>query len=139
MAKDIGLRIRRIRIERKLTQGEFSNILGIKQANLSHIENKGAKISIEILDKIMSNFDININWLISGEGEMKKNEQKIGDISNSTVVGTNVNGAGVSIHHPISQDTITEFSKNYNEIIKKQQEQINNLISVINKLTDKVT
>jgi len=135
MVKDIGFRIKQIRNEKSLTQDEFSTILRIKQANLSHIENKGSKISVDILDKIISNFDINADWLFSGEGKMFRNEQKMGDISKSTVVGNNIHGNGISIQHPISE-TIAD---NYNEIIKKQQEQIDGLISIINKLSDRVT
>ena len=135
MIKDIGVRIKQIRSEKKLTQDEFSNILGIKQANLSHIENKGSKISVEILDKIISNFDINADWLLSGEGKIFRNEQKMGDVSKSTVVGNNIHGNGISIHHPISK-TVAD---NYNEIIKKQQEQIDGLIAIIKNLSDKVT
>ena len=134
MVKGIGFRIKQIRNEKSLTQDEFSNILGIKQANLSHIENKGSKISVEILDKIISNFDINADWLLSGEGKMFRNEQKMGDISKSTVVGNNIQGNGISIQPPISE-TVAD---NYNEIIKKQQEQIDELISIIKNLSGKV-
>jgi len=133
MIKDIGVRIKQIRSEKKLTQDEFSGILGIKQANLSHIENKGSKISVEILDKILSNFDINADWLLSGEGKMFRNEQSIGNVSKSTVVGNNINGNGISIQHPISE----AVADSYTEIIKKQQEQIDGLISIIKNLSNK--
>jgi transcriptional regulator with XRE-family HTH domain len=139
MDNSIGFRIRKIRSEKKLTQGEFSDMVGAKQANLSHIENRGSKITIDILNKIISNFDIDANWLLTGKGEMHRNEQKIGNISSSTVVGANVNGSGINIHHSMSEETISEFAKNYNEVIKKQQEQIDSLIAVISKLSDKVT
>jgi transcriptional regulator with XRE-family HTH domain len=137
MVKDIGLRIRQLRNEKKMTQEEFSTILGIKQANLSHIENKGSKISTEILDKIVSNFDINANWLFSGEGAMLRNEQIIGDISKSASVGNNINGNGINIHHTIFPEILAENYKNCNDIIKKLQEQNDNLISIINKLSDR--
>ena len=139
MDNSIGFRIRKIRSEKKLTQDEFSNIIGVKQANLSHIENKGLKITIDILNKIISNFDVDANWLLSGKGEMYKNVQNLGEISNSTVVGANVSGNGVSIHHTLSPEVVIESNKNHHEIIKKQQEQIDSLIAIINKLSDKVT
>lgn len=79
MSRDIGLRIKELRESNNLTQIEFSNKIGIKQANLSHIENKGEKISIDIINKIISNFNINIEWLFTGIGEMetKQNTSKI--------------------------------------------------------------
>ena len=138
MDNSIGFRIRKIRIEKKLTQGEFANIIGIKQANLSHIENKGLKITIDILNKIISNFDIDANWLLSGKGEMLRNRQEIGNISNSSVVGANVCGhGGGNIHHIFPPDTIAEKHKNCHEIIQKQQDQIDSLIAIINKLSDR--
>jgi len=74
MSKDIGLRIKELREGKKLTQIEFSERIGIKQANLSHIENKGEKISIDVINKIISNFDINIEWLFTGKGEKQRKE-----------------------------------------------------------------
>ena len=67
---------------------------------------------------------------------MLQNQQKSGDISNSTVVGANVNGNGVSIHHNTIPEGIIEILKNQNEIIKNIQEQIGCLIGIINKLSE---
>jgi transcriptional regulator with XRE-family HTH domain len=134
MIRDIRLRIKQLRNEKKLTQDEFSNILGIKQANLSHIENKGSKISVDILDRIISNFDINADWLLYGKGKIFRNEQTIGDISKRTVVSKNIHDSDISIQLATLLETIAE---NYNVIIKRQQEQIDGLISIINKLSSK--
>jgi transcriptional regulator with XRE-family HTH domain len=67
---NIGLRIRQLRYYFKLTQSDFSEKIGAKQANLSHMERRGEKISIEIITSIISNFNINANWLLIGNGEM---------------------------------------------------------------------
>jgi transcriptional regulator with XRE-family HTH domain len=122
----IGLRIKEIRLKNNLTQTDFSLKLGIKQANLSHIETYGTKISVSILQKVISNFNVSAEWLLTGNGEMMRNEQQIGDIDNSTVVGANVNGNDISING-------TNCSTELLEIIKKQQQQIDKLIDVINK------
>jgi hypothetical protein len=66
--------------------------------------------------------------------EISGNEQKIGNISHSTMVGNNVSGNGVSIHHNILPEVVAEISKNYSDIIKKQQKQIDNLIAVTIRL-----
>lgn len=81
--KSIGLRIRELREHKKLTQKEFCELVEIKQSNLSHIENKGEKISIEVISRIISNFNIDANWLILGRGEMfyKKEDQSNKDNS----------------------------------------------------------
>jgi mannitol-specific phosphotransferase system IIBC component len=70
---------------------------------------------------------------------MPQSEHKIGDISNSTVVGANVSGHGVSIHHNTLPEAIIEMLENQNESIKKLQQQMEHLIEVVNKLNDKVT
>jgi transcriptional regulator with XRE-family HTH domain len=93
---DIGLRIKDLRTQNNLTQVDFCTVLGIKQANLSHIENSGKKISIEILYKIISNFNINANWLLSGEGDIYKTtntDMRIkGDNNINSIGNNNVNG-----------------------------------------------
>jgi transcriptional regulator with XRE-family HTH domain len=76
MKKDIGLRIKELREYSKLTQSEFAEKISAKQANLSHIENLGSKISIEIIERIISNFNINSEWLLTGKGEMLKSEER---------------------------------------------------------------
>ncbi|MDR0792759.1 MAG: helix-turn-helix domain-containing protein [Chitinophagaceae bacterium] len=149
MGKCTGLRIREVRIEKNLTQEEFSAMLDIDPVKLLRIEDNKSYVSAEILNKIISNFDIDANWLLSGKGKMQQNEHRIGDISNSTVVGANISGHGVSIHHPISEEIIAKFSKNCSEISKqidiliattnKLQEQIDYLSTIINKLNDKAT
>ena len=138
MDNNIGLRITKIRISEGLTQHIFAKILGIKQIELAHIENSGTGITIEILNKLISNFDINANWLLSGKGAMLRNEQSIGDILNSTVIGANIRGDGVSIHHTMLPETVSEILDNFNEIIEKLREQTDNLIAAVNKLIGEV-
>jgi transcriptional regulator with XRE-family HTH domain len=70
MNNSIGHRIKELRKHLNLTQIDFSEKIGIKQANLSHIENKSEKISIEIINSIISYFNIDANWLFTGKGEM---------------------------------------------------------------------
>ena len=74
---DIGLRIRELREVENLTQIEFCDKIGINQANLSHIEKKGVKISVSIISKIISNFNIDANWLLTGQGSMYKTVNEV--------------------------------------------------------------
>ena len=69
---------------------------------------------------------------------MPQSKQKIGEISNSTVVGNNVKGSGIHIHHTTLQspEVVAEISKNYSDVIKKQQKQIDNLIAMTIKLQE---
>ena len=115
------------------TDADFARFLGIKPQTLSSWYTRNV-FDIELL--YAKCVDIDANWLLTGRGEMLRNGKKIGDISNSTVVGANI-GSGNTIQHTISSEAIAESSKNYQEIIKKQQEQMDKLIEIINKLSSK--
>ena len=69
---------------------------------------------------------------------MPQSKRKIGDISSSTAVGNNMKGSGIHIHHTTLQspEVVAEISKNYSDIIKKQQKQIDNLITVTIRLQE---
>ena len=134
MNNNIGFRIKQIRNENHLDQEVFSNKLGISKEDLSKIENEEATIHIGILQKLLSNFDIDANWLLTGREKMWLNRQNIGDISDSTVVGVNVCGRKVSINNNMSEKVIAEIFKNHTDIIKQMQEQMDNLVAIISKL-----
>ncbi len=68
----INKRISHIRKFNKLNQIEFSKLLNVKQSNISQIESGKIAPSLEILLKIISNFNISCEWLLIGKGEMIK-------------------------------------------------------------------
>lgn len=83
------------------------------------------------IDKI-SNFypDLNTNWLLTGEGDMLKPIQSVGDISNSNVSGVNVNGREIHIN-PDAYNTLLKIVESNQRTTEKFQEQIDRLISII--------
>lgn len=75
---NIGLRIKELREKNNLGQVEFSEIIGVKQPNLSHIEKYSSKISVDIIISIISNFDIDACYLLTGvASNFGKNHDKI--------------------------------------------------------------
>lgn len=48
----------------------FAGELGIKQATYSNYENAIRGIPDEIYQKLAQKYNVNLNWLITGEGEM---------------------------------------------------------------------
>ena len=90
---------------------------------------KNENISSRNIEIIISNYpNISLEWLLTGKGEMlKENKQTIGNIEKSSVVGANVNGSGININSNQSELI---------DIIKKQQDQIGQLIDVISKLKE---
>jgi transcriptional regulator with XRE-family HTH domain len=65
----IILRIRELMENLALNQTEFSKECRIEQANLSAILNGKRPIGSAVINKIVLAFDINRNWLVTGDGE----------------------------------------------------------------------
>ena len=58
--------------EEKLTNAEFAEKIGISTSALSHILTERNKPSLEVVMRIHKAYpNINLNWLLYGEGEMK--------------------------------------------------------------------
>jgi len=110
-------------------EARIAQKLGYTKSSFSQIINGKVPISDKFIDKLCE-ADKNMNkvWIISGEGEMLKNYQKIGNIDKSNIVGANVNGNGINIH-----GTSSELI----DVVRKQQEHISELIEVITNLTKK--
>lgn len=65
-----GKRIKEIRKKLNLNQVEFSESIGISQSAISQAEKEVISISADVLRNIMTVYNININWLLNGEGNM---------------------------------------------------------------------
>jgi len=109
---------------------EIATKLGYAKSSFSQILGGKVPVSQNFVEKLCS-LDGNINkvWVLTGDGNMFRNDDKKGDISNSTIVGANVNGNGNKISH-------NDFAS-FIELLKKRDEQIDKLIEVINKLSSK--
>jgi transcriptional regulator with XRE-family HTH domain len=79
---DIGYRIKCIRKENNLNQIQFAKSIGISQGNLSEIEMGNSNPSAETLISIRTQYNVNLNWLLTGadaadgatyEGDSEKN------------------------------------------------------------------
>ena len=64
-------RFKQLLEEKNLTATRFAAMINVNASAMSHILNGRSKPSFDLLDKIIQAFpDINLNWLISGEGAM---------------------------------------------------------------------
>jgi len=107
----------------------FAKRVGVNTNQSSNWVSEAYNAGGTVLNKIIAAFpEINPHWLLTGEGEMTKNCQKIGNVDNSSIVGANVSGNGISIN-----GTPLELI----DVIKKQQEQIGKLIEIIDKFERK--
>ena len=69
----MGERIRLIREELRLKQEEFANHFGVSRAFISAIEKDKNKFSVDNLCKLLVDFDVNINYVLAGKGNMFNN------------------------------------------------------------------
>lgn len=74
MNKDLITRIKQIIDHYGLSQSDFARRAGIRQPNLSAILKGERPCGTGIVNKILLSFDINKNWLLSGEGEMLRQQ-----------------------------------------------------------------
>lgn len=68
---DIGSRIKQIRKDSGLTQGEFGSRIGISLSGVSALEIGKNTPSEQTIRAICSEFNINRDWLVDGVGQME--------------------------------------------------------------------
>ncbi len=68
----IGQQIKLLRGD--MQQADFASLFGLKQQDISKIENAKLKPSLDVLCKISLHFEKTIEWILTGQGNMK-NEQ----------------------------------------------------------------
>ena len=69
-------RIRKILEHYELTASKLAEILNTQPSSISHILSGRNKPSVDLLEKIAIKFnEINLSWLITGNGEMIKRER----------------------------------------------------------------
>ena len=112
-----------IRKNLKLSQKEMSNLLSIPYTTLSRYENNVIKPSFDILSKIAKQFNVNINWLLTGRGSMfLDNGTKMkADVPMFTRKFTDDEHSGLSDREYIEkvQDEVLELRKDLDELRRK--------------------
>ena len=76
---EIGLKIKKLREQRKLTQPELAHRLGIAQTTLSNIENGSTqKIDFVLMDKVCKELDVDFGYFLEEKqvNKVKKNGGK---------------------------------------------------------------
>lgn len=114
---------------KRMTVQMFELKTGISNGSVAKM---GDNTRRSTLDKISNKFpDLNTDWLLTGEGEMLKTTQSVGDISNSNVSGVNVNGKEIHISSMEAYSTLLKIVESNLKTTEKFQEQIDRLIGVI--------
>lgn len=63
-------RLKQLRKELNMKQGDFSTALSISQGHLSDIENNRKEVSDRVISICSLKFNVNEDWLRTGNGEM---------------------------------------------------------------------
>lgn len=67
---EIGQRIKKIRIALGLPQEAFGELLDVGKSFVSAVENGKSKINVEHLVKLLVEHGVNVNYVLSGKGDM---------------------------------------------------------------------
>jgi len=117
-------RLKEVRISLKLTQEELAMQAGVRQEEVSRMEKK-AKIKDEII-QFLYRKDVNLTWLLTGEGEMFIKERRF----------TNEDGSSKSLAGEPENKYGTELSeaiKNQTEMLKQLTIQVRSEIAELRK------
>ncbi len=106
-------------------KADMAEYLGYKSPYFSGIINGKEKMSDSFLKTISEKLHINIQWITTGEGDMTS-ENRVVQQNQS---GDNINGHSVTVNKTETDSFI--------ELLKKKDEQIDRLLSIIEKLNQK--
>ena len=70
LTKDIGTRIKKIRLELGYTQEQMAAFFGIKRAGYRRYEGGETTPGVQAFEMLAERFNVSLEWLIRGEGSM---------------------------------------------------------------------
>ena len=101
----IGTKIRKLRIQNKLSQPELASKLNISQTALSEIESgKTKKVDFLLMDKVCNVFGVNFDYFLE--------DKKVFKIKNNTGVAVGDN----AIVNTISEKLIQQYEERIKEL-----------------------
>ncbi len=65
---NIAERLKELRIEKRITQAEIAEQLGVKRQTIANIECGKNNPTIELIENLIKTLNVNANWLIAGVG-----------------------------------------------------------------------
>jgi transcriptional regulator with XRE-family HTH domain len=69
-------RLKEYMLSKSVNAAEFADRIGVQRSNISHILNGRNNPGAQFLEKLLIAFpDLNADWLITGRGQMLKNEK----------------------------------------------------------------
>lgn len=68
--------LKKLRFELKISAQKLADDLGIHKMTISNYENGKREPTYEVLEKLHNLYNVNLNWFVSGQGEMFIGTQK---------------------------------------------------------------
>jgi transcriptional regulator with XRE-family HTH domain len=84
----VGYKIKKLREQRKMSQPQLAELLGVSQTALSHIENGVTKkLDFKLMDKVCKEFEVGFDYFIDDKqvNKVKKNEGGVVGTNNGTI------------------------------------------------------
>ena len=83
-----SIRLRTLIKALNLNQSTFAKSLGMTQPNINRMVNRDGKISVEVLHRIAETYtQVNLHWLLTGNGDMYLGEKNLQENGPPTVHG----------------------------------------------------
>ncbi len=125
--------------EKNISVSQFADLIEVQRSSMSHIISGRNKPSLDFILKIFSKFpEINVNWLLFGEGELYKNNHKTEKL-NFDIINTDVIPIDSIKSNSNENSEFVELSENkFDENINKNNSISNNIKKNIDKEIDKV-
>jgi transcriptional regulator with XRE-family HTH domain len=108
-----------------MTQLEFAQSIGMRTESIQNWENGRSQPTRKTLERISAKFSVSLNWLLTGEGNMRNsgvladdiNTQLLGNIIASISNSLNQRGISMSFDQRLKLIMLVydEFAKNYEE------------------------
>lgn len=123
-------RIKKLEEFTGLSLNKLAAAIGIKSPQTFYDIKSGKHgISKDLADKIKAKYlNINMSWLLSGEGEMITPS-----VIQNNQNGDNINGHSVNVEQKTEIEKFLDAIKECHELLRKKDEQIDRLLSLLEK------
>lgn len=95
----LSSRAKEVRLKEDLSLAKFGAKVGEKKAKIYNIESNRQKMPGYILQRIVTIFDVNAHWLLTGEGEMYQSKSNNAELESTVSVTASVSLPEKLIHN----------------------------------------
>ncbi len=121
---NIAERVKQLAEKKGITMYILSSETGVSQSTLSRFITGKGEISRKNLKKISEYFNVNLDWLVTGEGDSTLS------VVQHNQSGDNINGHSVTISKS-ETEKLLEVINSCHELLKEKDMQINKLLEII--------